>query len=168
MFQDLYFCIIYQQVGRTNLFYERYILYPFRRLLKTAEILLPLDQMTSPYITSKTWAPQDFNNHSINHCNISVIWKQAIKTHVPKPIEPANLGTSYRLILCHLLLKSYDGQTRSNFAAKLLHATLLRNLRIAQCVTMTCKGCTASVARQDCVAKLQRVCPPLESSETCA
>ena len=28
-----------------------------------------------------------------------------------------------------------------------------------QCLTMTCKGCTANVARQDCVAKLLRVYP---------
>ena len=28
---------------------------------------------------------------------------------------------------------------------------------------MTCKGCTASVARQDCVAMLLRVCPPLHA-----
>ena len=27
---------------------------------------------------------------------------------------------------------------------------------------MTCKGCTASIARQDCVSKLLRVCPPLK------
>ena len=30
-----------------------------------------------------------------------------------------------------------------------------------QCLTMTCKGFTARVARQDCVTKLLRVCPPL-------
>ena len=29
--------------------------------------------------------------------------------------------------------------------------------------TMTCKGCTASGARYDCVAKLLRVCPPLQT-----
>ena len=28
-----------------------------------------------------------------------------------------------------------------------------------------CKGCTASVARQNCVAKLPRVCPPLVINE---
>ena len=33
-----------------------------------------------------------------------------------------------------------------------------------QCLTMTCKGCTASVARQDCVAKSLRVCRPNKGS----
>ena len=61
-----------------------------------------------------------------------------------------------------------------NPAAQLFHATLLRNYFMqpcyatiscnpatqpTQCLTMTCKGCTASVAHQDCVAKLLRVCP---------
>ena len=35
---------------------------------------------------------------------------------------------------------------------------------LTQCLTMTCKGCTASASRQDYVSKLLRVFPPLDTN----
>ena len=81
--------------------YPASLLILFRKLLKTAAILLPLVQMIWPFIISKIWAPMDFNtsthiyNLSIKHGNITATWEHAIITPAPKPYKLADLGTSY-------------------------------------------------------------------------
>ena len=66
----------------------------------------------------------------------------------------------------YIMSKETLSPTRSS-SQTLLRRTDTKQLYPAtqptQYLTMTCKGCTARVARQDCVAKLLRVCPPLRS-----
>ena len=80
--------------------YPASLLILFRRLLKTAAIILPQGQMTS--LQNPGPPGLQYLSHlfklSINDCNIPVIWKHAIINPVPKSNKPADFCTSYRSI----------------------------------------------------------------------
>ena len=81
----------------------------------------------------------------------------SINCHLLHSFIIVNHKNNDLFIGCHRYDLHKGGKTRRHLAAQLLHAAT----HPTQCLTMTCKGCTATVPRQDCVTKLLRVCTPL-------